>query len=160
MANRAHSPHRRAEARHRPRIREPRLRAHQGQGGAGTGDAGPGAPRRPARLVLLPRHAESLMPVALVLAGGFLVLFVSGGARFSIGLTLKPMVDDLGWLRSDIGLAVGLYMVVSAFATFIAGRLADRLGGRAILGAGTVVGGSGVGPVWFVSPPPQAAAAS
>ena len=80
------------------------------------------------------------MPVALILAGGFLVLFVSGGARFSIGLTLKPMVDDLGWVRSDIGLAVGLYIVVSAFATFVAGRLADRLGGRAILGAGTVIG--------------------
>jgi len=96
------------------------------------------------------------MPVALVLAGGFLVLFVSGGARFSIGLTLKPMVDELGWLRSDLGLAVALYMVVSAFATFIAGRLADRLGGRAILGAGTVVGGVGIGLMCFVSAPWQA----
>jgi len=73
------------------------------------------------------------MPVALVLAGGFLVLFVSGGARFSIGLTLRPMVDELGWLRSDLGLAVAVYMVVSAFATFMAGRMADRLGARAIL---------------------------
>ena len=98
------------------------------------------------------------MPVALVLAGGFLVLFVSGGARFSIGLTLKPMVDDLGWVRSDIGLAVGLYMVVSAFATFIAGRLADRLGGRAILGAGTVIGGIGIGLMCFVNAPWQAMA--
>jgi predicted MFS family arabinose efflux permease len=96
------------------------------------------------------------MPVALVLAGGFLVLFVSGGARFSIGLTLKPMVDDLGWLRSDLGLAVGLYMVVSAFATFIAGRMADRLGARAILGAGTVVGGIGIGLMCLVSAPWQA----
>ncbi len=96
------------------------------------------------------------MPVALVLAGGFLVLFVSGGARFSIGLTLKPMVDDLGWLRSDLGLAVGLYMVVSAFATFVAGRMADRLGGRAILGAGTVIGGIGIGLMCLVSSPWQA----
>lgn len=96
------------------------------------------------------------MPVALVLAGGFLVLFVSGGARFSIGLTLKPMVDELGWLRSDLGLAVGLYMVVSAFATFVAGRLADRLGGRAILGAGTVIGGVGIGLMCLVSAPWQA----
>lgn len=96
------------------------------------------------------------MPVALVLAGGFLVLFVSGGARFSIGLTLKPMVDELGWLRSDLGLAVGLYMVVSAFATFLAGRMADRLGGRAILGAGTVIGGIGIGLMCFVSAPWQA----
>ena len=96
------------------------------------------------------------MPVALVLAGGFLVLFVSGGARFSIGLTLKPMVDELGWLRSDLGLAVGLYMVVSAFSTFVAGRLADRLGGRAILGAGTVIGGFGIGLMCLVSAPWQA----
>ncbi len=93
------------------------------------------------------------MPVALVLAGGFLVLFVSGGARFSIGLALKPMVDDLGWLRADLGLAVGLYMVVSAFATFIAGRLADSLGGRAILGVGTVIGGVGIGLMCLVSAP-------
>jgi len=96
------------------------------------------------------------MPVALVLAGGFLVLFVSGGARFSIGLTLKPMVDELGWLRSDLGLAVAVYMVVSAFATFMAGRMADRLGARAILGAGTIIGGVGIGLMCFVNAPWQA----
>lgn len=96
------------------------------------------------------------MPVWLVLAGGFMVLFVAGGARFSIGLTLKPMVDDLGWLRSDLGLAVGLYMVVSAFATFMGGRLADRLGARAILVTGTVIGGIGIGLMCLVSAPWQA----
>ena len=37
------------------------------------------------------------MPVALVVAVGFAVLFVSGGARFAVGLIFKPMVDDLGW---------------------------------------------------------------
>ena len=31
---------------------------------------------------------------ALVLAAGFLLLFVSGGARFAIGLTLKPIVEE------------------------------------------------------------------
>ncbi|HEX6321866.1 MAG TPA: MFS transporter [Burkholderiales bacterium] len=93
------------------------------------------------------------MPVALVLAAGFLVLFVGGGARFAIGLTFKPMVDDLGWARGDLGLAVGIYMVVSAFATFIAGRLADRLGARALLGAGTVLGGIGIGLMSLVSAP-------
>ncbi|HEX2197684.1 MAG TPA: MFS transporter [Burkholderiales bacterium] len=93
------------------------------------------------------------MPVALILAAGFLVLFVGGGARFAIGLTFRPMVDDLGWARSDLGLAVGLYMVVSAFATFIAGRLADRLGARALLGAGTVLGGIGIGLMSMVTAP-------
>lgn len=93
------------------------------------------------------------MPVWLVLVGGFLVLLIGGGARFAIGLTFKPMVDDLGWVRADLGLAVGLYMVVSAFATFLAGRMADRVGGRAILFAGTVLGGIGIGLMSLVQAP-------
>ena len=93
------------------------------------------------------------MPVALVIAVGFLVLFVSGGARFAIGLIFKPMVDELGWARGELGLAVGLYLVVSAFSTFIAGRLADRLDARVLLGAGTVLGGIGIGLMSLVSAP-------
>ena len=94
-----------------------------------------------------------MKPIAWILAVGFVVLFVGGGARFAIGLTFKPMVDGLGWLRSDLGLAVGLYMVVSAFATFAAGRLADRLGPRALLAAGTALGGVGIGLMSLVSAP-------
>lgn len=93
------------------------------------------------------------MPVALVLAAGFLVLFVGGGARFAVGLTFKPMVDELGWVRGDLGLAVGIYMVVSAFATYFAGRLADRLGARALLIGGTAVGGVGIGMMSLVHAP-------
>jgi predicted MFS family arabinose efflux permease len=93
------------------------------------------------------------MRVALVIVVGFLVLFVGGGARFAVGLIFKPMVDDLGWTRGELGLAVGLYLVVSAFATFIAGRLADRLDARLLLGAGTVLGGIGIGLMSLVSAP-------
>jgi predicted MFS family arabinose efflux permease len=93
------------------------------------------------------------MSVRLILVAGFLVLFVGGGARFAIGLTFKPMVDEFGWARGQLGLAVGLYMVVSACATFIAGRLADRLSARALLGAGTVLGGIGIGLMSLVSAP-------
>ena len=42
---------------------------------------------------------------ALILAAGFLTLFIGGGARFAVGLTLKPIVDDLGWGRGELGLA-------------------------------------------------------
>jgi len=96
------------------------------------------------------------MPVALVIAVGFVVLFVSGGARFAVGLIFKPMVDELGWARGELGLAVGLYLVVSAFATFIAGRLADRMDARALLGAGMLLGGIGIGLMSLVSAPWQA----
>jgi MFS family permease len=82
---------------------------------------------------------------ALILISGFLVLFTSGGARFAVGLTLKPIVEDLGWGRSDLGLAVALFQVVSAVTMFVTGRLADRTGPRLVLGGGLLVSGIGIG---------------
>jgi len=90
---------------------------------------------------------------ALVLAAGFLVLFIAGGSRFAVGLTLRPIVDDLGWDRSDVGLAVALFQFVSAGATFIAGRMADRTGLRLVLGGGLVVCGIGIGLMSFMVAP-------
>ena len=52
------------------------------------------------------------------------MLFIGGGSRFAVGLTLRPIVDDLGWGRSELGLAVALFQVVSAAAMFGAGYLA------------------------------------
>ena len=93
------------------------------------------------------------MRAALTLAAAFLLLLVGGGARFAIGLTFKPMVDEFGWTRGELGLAVGLYMVVSAFATFMAGRMADRFSPRALLIGGTVIGGVGIAAMSLVTQP-------
>jgi predicted MFS family arabinose efflux permease len=93
------------------------------------------------------------MQPIVIFAAGFLILFISGGARFAIGLTFKPMVDDLGWERSELGLAVGVYLVVSAFATFLAGRLADRTGPRMLLVTGVTVSGIGIGLMCLVGLP-------
>jgi predicted MFS family arabinose efflux permease len=90
---------------------------------------------------------------ALALTIGFLVLLVGGGARFAIGLTFKPMVDEFGWARGELGLAVGAYMLVSAVATFLAGRMADRISPRALLIGGMVLGGLGIGLMSLVSQP-------
>jgi predicted MFS family arabinose efflux permease len=73
------------------------------------------------------------------------VLFVGGGARFAVGLTLKPIVGDLGWARTDLGLAVAVFQVVSAVATLVAGQLADRMSLRLVLGGGLIVCGIGIG---------------
>ena len=99
---------------------------------------------RPGKVIALPRK-PILTSAALVLAAGFLVLFIGGGARFAVGLTLKPIVDDFGWSRSELGLAVALFQVVSAAAMFVAGRLADRTGPRLVLGGGLIVSGIGIG---------------
>jgi predicted MFS family arabinose efflux permease len=93
------------------------------------------------------------MRAALALAACFLVLFIGGGARFAIGLTFRPMIDEFGWARGELGLAVGVYMLISAVATFVAGRLADWLSPRALLIGGTIIGGVGIGAMSLVTQP-------
>jgi len=90
---------------------------------------------------------------AFTLAACFMVLLVGGGARLAIGLTFRPMVDELGWSRGTLGLAVALYMLVSAVATFLAGRMADRISPRALLVGGTILGGIGIALMSQVSQP-------
>jgi predicted MFS family arabinose efflux permease len=89
----------------------------------------------------------------MVLVAGFLVVLIGGGARFALGLTLKPVVDELGWPRSDLGLAVALYFVITAFATFWAGRLADRMSLRLLLTGGLIVSGASITAMGWMSSP-------
>ncbi|MDC7789703.1 MFS transporter [Rhodoplanes sp. TEM] len=89
----------------------------------------------------------------MVLVAGFAVLFVGGGARFAIGLTLKSVVDDLGWGRSELGLAVALFQVVSAGCMFLAGRLSDRANPRLVLAGGLLLAGLGIGAMSLVAAP-------
>jgi predicted MFS family arabinose efflux permease len=96
-------------------------------------------------------RAAFAAPFALAVA--FLALLIGGGARFAIGLTFRPMVDEFGWPRGALGIAVAIYMVVSAFATFIAGRMADRFSPRLLLTLGTIVGGAGIALMSLVSEP-------
>ncbi|HEY7550184.1 MAG TPA: MFS transporter [Hyphomicrobiaceae bacterium] len=93
------------------------------------------------------------MHPTVIFAAGFLVLFVGGGARFAVGLTLKPMVGELGWTRGEIGLAVFAYLVVSAVATYLAGRLADRTSPRLLLNAGVAISGLGIGFMSLIGAP-------
>ena len=90
-------------------------------------------------------------PAIVMLAAAFLVLFVGGGSRFAIGLTLKAMVEEFGSGRGAIGLAVALFLFVSAAGMFLAGRVADRIDSRTVLVAGLVV--SGLGMACSGSPP-------
>lgn len=84
-------------------------------------------------------------PAALALAAAFLVLFVGGGTRFVVGLTLRPVDAELGGGRGALGVAVALFLFVSAGFMFVSGRLADVLSLRLVLGAGVVVAALGIG---------------
>ena len=82
---------------------------------------------------------------SIVLATGFAVLFFNSGTRNAFGLMLKPMTDDLGWSRSELSLALAAFMLVSALAMPLAGRLVDRYSMRSVLAAGGLVGAVGIG---------------
>ena len=92
----------------------------------------------------------------LVLAAGFMVLFIGGGARFAIGLTLKPIVDQFGWGRSELGIAVALFQLVSAVAMLAAGHLADRISPRTVLAGGLLLSGIAIGLMSAINAPWQA----
>ena len=90
-----------------------------------------------------------------ILATGFTVLFFSGGSRFALGLMLKPMTDDLGWSRSTVSLAVTAFMLVSALALPLVGRLVDRFSLRWVMGAGAAMMAVGIGLIGRINSPWQ-----
>lgn len=83
-------------------------------------------------------------------------MFVGGGSRFAIGLTLKPMVEELGWSRGTLGLAVATFLIVSASCMFFSGRLVDRFGARVVLASGLVIAAVGIAAMSLVQTPWQA----
>jgi len=95
----------------------------------------------------------------VVLALGFLVLFVGGGVRFAIGLTLKPITEEFAIGRGLLGLTVAVYLVVTSASMFLSGHLADRLSARGVMLAGLLVSAAGLGLMDLVSAPWQVFAA-
>jgi len=89
----------------------------------------------------------------MVLGAAFCVLFIGGGARFAIGLTLRSVVEEFGWGRSELGIAVALFQVVSAACMYVAGRLADRTSPRLVLGGGLAIAGVGIGLMSLMAAP-------
>ena len=89
----------------------------------------------------------------VIVATGFVIHFFGGGSRFAFGLMLKPMVDDLEWSRTTVSLLVTCFMLVSALAMPIAGRLADRYSLKGILAAGVAAGGAGLALMRSVTAP-------
>ena len=80
----------------------------------------------------------------LILGAGFTILFFTSGSRFVIGLVLKPMSEDLDISRSTLSWAVAMFMVVSAVAMPLVGRLVDRWSMRGTIAVGAVIGAVGL----------------
>lgn len=66
--------------------------------------------------------------VTIVIAAGFLVMFLSMGTRQSFGLYLEPMTSDLGWGREAFSIAIAIQNLIWGIAQPFAGAVADRYG--------------------------------
>ena len=90
---------------------------------------------------MIPRIAPAQ---AAILATGFAVLFFGTGTRYVFGLALVPMTGDLDISRSVLSSALLLFMIVSALAMPIVGRLIDRYSIRLVMAVGAVISAAAI----------------
>lgn len=77
-----------------------------------------------------------------ILTGALLSQFITAGMQsYVVGGFFTPMIDDLGWSRSEITLSRTIGQFVFAFAGLYVGGMVDRHGGRWLMrGGATVLG--------------------
>jgi MFS family permease len=79
----------------------------------------------------------------VVLAAAFVVITMSIGTLFTLGVFLRPIEDSMGWSRSGIG-AIGLFnWIVMGAGGVVSGFVSDRVGTRRVVlvGAGLLSAG-------------------
>jgi sugar phosphate permease len=79
----------------------------------------------------------------IVAAGGFMGC-VAIGSIFSLPVFLQPMMDDTGWSRASISLAMTLDFITMGVASFAWGVAMDRYGPRVVSLAGSILLGLGL----------------
>lgn len=86
-----------------------------------------------------------------VVGAAFLVLFLAYGAQYSFGVFLAALLDEFGWTRASLSGIFSIYAFVYCLCSFPAGRLTDRWGPRAVIGAGGVLLGSALAAMALVT---------
>jgi MFS family permease len=79
----------------------------------------------------------------VVLGAAFVVITMSIGTLFTLGVFLKPIEDSMGWSRAGIG-AIGLFSwIVMGAGGLVSGFVSDRAGTRRVVlvGAGLLAAG-------------------
>ena len=80
----------------------------------------------------------------VVLAAAFVIITMSIGTLFTLGVFLRPIEDSMGWSRSGIG-AIGLFnWIVMGAGGVVSGFVSDRLGTRRVVVVGAVLLGLGL----------------
>src|SRR4051794_41765164 len=71
-----------------------------------------------------------------------LMTFASSGSRFSFGVFLIPMSEDLHWGRDQLALAASLNLVLAGLLRAVVGFAVDRYGSKAVVLTGVILCGT------------------
>ncbi len=82
---------------------------------------------------------EVRMPRWLPLLGGILTSTTCGLLLYAYSVFIKPLQDTFGWSRAEISLAYSLCILIFGSISYLAGRISDRYGARAVVFAGGVI---------------------
>jgi ACS family sodium-dependent inorganic phosphate cotransporter len=88
-----------------------------------------------------------------VVGMAFAAVFVCYIDRVNISVAIIPMAEDLGWDLETQGRVLSSFFVGYLLLQIVGGRLADRFGGKAVLGGGVVLWS-----LFTIFTPPAAAA--
>lgn len=80
----------------------------------------------------------------VVLAAAFVIITMSIGNLFTLGVFLKPIEDSMGWSRLGIGAISFSNWTVMGGGGLLAGYVSDRLGTRPVVLAGAGLLGLGL----------------
>lgn len=69
----------------------------------------------------------------------FLSVFICYIDRVNISVAIIPMAEDLGWSMQTQGTVLSSFFVGYLLLQVVGGRLADRFGGKVVLGAGVIL---------------------
>jgi MFS family permease len=71
-----------------------------------------------------------------------LMTFASSGSRFSFGVFVIPMTEELHWGRDQLALAASLNLILAGLLRPVVGILADRFGSKIVAMTGVFLGGT------------------
>src|SRR5215831_5100954 len=74
----------------------------------------------------------------IVVAGGFIVLFIAYGTQYAFGVFFGALLAEFGWSRASLSGVFSVYTVVYSGLALAAGRLTDRWGPRIVIALGGV----------------------
>ena len=91
-------------------------------------------------------HEQESSPYRwLILASGFMIVFMTVGTRSTLGGFFKAIMEDLGWNRGTISMVLAISIWLSGVLTPFAGYVMDRFGAKWLFTISVAVFGSGMG---------------